>query len=352
MAKCETWKNEYHKASEHGVTELKMIHSRRRITPSLRRGGSVQCSLTSWACRSLRRRLWAAATLKDGPITDQPVKNLFFDVRSITSRLIVSRTLHLLRVLGIGVLSLSLDSASVIGSVPAVPLRLRSTIPEISTCRQLILVTTASWDEVSAMVHLYKRGVLGKAPWRKVGQPFAAVVGQRGLGWGIGLHGTGEAGAPQKREGDRKAPAGVFRLPTVFGIASPAHVSFLRLPYQQLTATTVAVDDPGSKYYNQIVDRSAIGYADWSRAESILRDGDSYRFGVMIEHNRQPFPGYGSCIFLHFWSRNHSGTAGCTAVDLADLRRLLRWLDSKKNPLIVQLPMPEYLRLKQNWGLP
>jgi zinc D-Ala-D-Ala dipeptidase len=263
---------------------------------------------------------------------------------------------HLLRVLVIGVLLWSSSYANgtgdAIGSVLVVSLRLRSGIPEISTCRQLILVTTGSWEDVSATVHLYKRGVRGKASWRRVGKPFPAVVGQRGLGWGIGLHGTGEAGAPRKREGDRKAPAGVFRLPTVFGVASPAQVSFLRLPYQQVTATTVAVDDPGSKYYNRIVDRSAISQPDWSSAESMLQVGDSYRFGVMIEHNQLPFPGYGSCIFLHIWSRDHSGTAGCTAVDLADLRRLLRWIDSKKNPLIVQLPMPEYLRLKQDWGLP
>jgi zinc D-Ala-D-Ala dipeptidase len=84
----------------------------------------------------------------------------------------------------------------------------------------------------------------------------------------------------------------------------------------------------------------------------MLQVGDSYRFGVMIEHNRQPLPGYGSCIFLHVWSRDHSGTAGCTAIDLSDLVRLLHWLDSRKNPLIVQLPVPEYLRLRPGWGLP
>jgi zinc D-Ala-D-Ala dipeptidase len=280
------------------------------------------------------------------------VKTLFFDVRSIIFRLIVSRTRHLPRVLVIGVLFWSFSYVNTIGSALAVSLGLRSAIPEISTCRQLILVTTASWADVSATVRLYQRDVRGKVSWRKVGQPFQAVVGRRGLGWGIGLHGTGEVGAPRKREGDRKAPAGVFRLSTVFGIASPGQVSFLRLPYQQVTAMTVAVDDPGSRYYNRIVDQSAVSQPDWSSAESMLQVGDRYRFGVMIEHNRQPFPGYGSCIFLHIWSRDHSGTAGCTAVDQADLKRLLRWLDVEKNPLIVQLPVPEYLRLKQDWGLP
>jgi hypothetical protein len=31
---------------------------------------------------------------------------------------------------------------------------------------------------------------------------------------------------------------------------------------------------------------------------------------------------------------------------------LLRWLDPKRNPLIVQLPAGEYEKLKQHWGLP
>jgi hypothetical protein len=31
---------------------------------------------------------------------------------------------------------------------------------------------------------------------------------------------------------------------------------------------------------------------------------------------------------------------------------LLRWLDPKKNPLLVQLPAGEYEQLKQPWGLP
>ena len=169
---------------------------------------------------------------------------------------------------------------------------------------------------------------------------------------GIGLHGTGAAGAPRKMEGDETSPAGVFRLFSVFGLANPAQVRFLRFPYQQITATTEAIDDPQSRYYNRIVDRAAIADPDWSSSESMLRVGGPYRCGIMIEHNWRPRPGLGSCIFLHVWDSARRGTAGCTAVSSAHLEQLLHWLDAQKNPLIVQLPLPEYFLLRRFWELP
>jgi len=129
-------------------------------------------------------------------------------------------------------------------------------------------------------------------------------------------------------------------------------MTFLRLPYQQVTERTEAIDDPRSRYYNRIVDRSTITHPDWSSSESMLRVGGRYRYGLMIQHNWQAEPGFGSCIFLHVWDNGQAGTTGCTATSLAHLERLLRWLDSKENPLIVQLPQPQYLRLRQSWRLP
>jgi L,D-peptidoglycan transpeptidase YkuD (ErfK/YbiS/YcfS/YnhG family) len=230
-------------------------------------------------------------------------------------------------------------------------LKLRTSIPEMSNCRQLIVVTSESWNAASASIRLFDR-TQGGRNWRQVAKAFSGVIGGRGFAWGIGLHGTGEAGAPRKKEGDESSPAGVFRLSSVFGLASSDQVRFLRFPYQQITATTEGIDDPQSKYYNRIVDRAAIAYPDWSRSESMLRVGGPYRCGIMIEHNWQRRPGCGSCIFLHVWYSAGRGTAGCTAMSSAHLEQLLHWLDAQKNPLIVQLPLHEYLRLRQFWQLP
>ena len=232
------------------------------------------------------------------------------------------------------------------------PGALRQSIPEIHSCRQLILVTTSSWNDVNGTVQLLERRQAGGTPWRKVGTPFPAVIGKRGFAWGIGLHGTGEPGTPAKQEGDQKSPAGVFQLFSVFGTASPEQLRFLRFPYEQVDASTEAIDDARSRYYNRIVDRAAIKRPDWSTSESMLSVPSQYRFGVMIEHNWSQVPGAGSCIFFHVWNRGRTGTAGCTAASLANLERLLHWLDANENPLIIQLPFPEYARLKGSWDLP
>jgi zinc D-Ala-D-Ala dipeptidase len=232
------------------------------------------------------------------------------------------------------------------------PLALRHAVPQILSCRQLIIVTTKGWNDMNASVRLLERATVGHTPWREVGDPVPAVIGTRGFAWGVGLHGTGQTGAPSKKEGDQRSPAGVFKLFAVFGTANPDRIGFLRFPYEQVTSTTEAIDDPHSRHYNRIVDRVVIKHPDWSSSESMVRVGGRYRLGVMIEHNWSQIPGLGSCIFLHVWSPDRGGTAGCTAVSLANLKRLLYRLDAEKNPLIVQLPLPEYDRLKQAWELP
>jgi L,D-peptidoglycan transpeptidase YkuD (ErfK/YbiS/YcfS/YnhG family) len=232
------------------------------------------------------------------------------------------------------------------------PANLSSTISELNVCRQLILVTTPNWNTLNATVHLYERPTAGATSWRETRGPIPAIIGNQGFAWGIGMHGTGAPGEPRKREGDLKSPAGVFRLAAVFGIADPAQAAFLRLPYRQVTSTTEAIDDPNSKYYNQIVDRKSIPHPDWSSAESMLQVGGRYRFGIVIAHNPGCIPGQGSCIFLHVWDKRYAGTTGCTAIGLNDLTCVLHWLDAKADPLIVQLPLPEYQRLKIPWALP
>jgi D-alanyl-D-alanine dipeptidase len=72
----------------------------------------------------------------------------------------------------------------------------------------------------------------------------------------------------------------------------------------------------------------------------------------MIEHNWRQIPRTGSCIFLHVWDSALLGTAGCTAMSSAHLEQLRHWIDVQNNPLIVQLPLPEYVLLRQSWELP
>jgi D-alanyl-D-alanine dipeptidase len=220
---------------------------------------------------------------------------------------------------------------------------------------QMIVVTTSDWKAVDGRLVRYERTTPHEL-WRTVGEPIPIVVGKNGLGWGIGVIATDAprvraASDPVKKEGDGKAPAGVFALGTAFGYA-PQALRGSKMPYLNLTPSTECVDDTSSKYYNRVVDRSAVA-ADWNSSEK-MRSVDLYRWGIVVGHNSMvtPAPGGGSCVFLHIWRGAGQGTAGCTAMPQIELETLLTWLDPMHKPLLIQLPEPEYRRLMHRWKLP
>jgi D-alanyl-D-alanine dipeptidase len=230
-------------------------------------------------------------------------------------------------------------------------------VPPTAGARQLILVTTRDWDAVAGTLRRFERKS-ARVSWSQVGADVPVVVGRAGLAWGVGLvappatSGTSKTSAPSKREGDGKAPAGVFRLGPAFGFATRREAAWLRTAYTPLTPSTECVDDVASRHYNLIVDRGALKAADWNSSER-MREVEGYRWGLVVAHNAAPpVAGLGSCIFLHVWAGPEKGTAGCTAMEQANLETLLRWLDPSKTPLLVQLPEAEYARLRAGWSLP
>jgi uncharacterized protein YijF (DUF1287 family) len=222
--------------------------------------------------------------------------------------------------------------------------------PIAADVTQLVVVLSARFDDWRARAQRYEREPGG--PFRRVGAALPAVLGGAGYGWGDGLHGRGappRREGPIKREGDRRSPAGVFSLGTVYGYAATA--SALRLPYRQATADTRCVDDPGSAHYNQIVSIAETGER-WRSAELMRRHDDLYELALEIEHNRSPVrPGHGSCIFAHVWAGPDVAVTGCTGFAKPDLRRLLEWL-KPRSAAWVALPQEEYLTLRAAWGLP
>jgi L,D-peptidoglycan transpeptidase YkuD (ErfK/YbiS/YcfS/YnhG family) len=217
--------------------------------------------------------------------------------------------------------------------------------------RQAIVVTTLNWDESAAVLQRYERKDI-HSPWRQVGNPVKAVVGRSGLGWGRGLQPEPTPAGPQKKEGDGKAPAGIFSLGTSFGYADVKEVNWIKLPYRRLTADFKCIDDAESSHYNRIVASSEVT-ADWKSHEDMLREDGQYRLGVVVGHNTNPVAaGSGSCIFLHIWIAPTEGTSGCTAVSAEDMEMLLRWIEPSSQPILIQLPEPEYGRLRPSWNLP
>lgn len=239
----------------------------------------------------------------------------------------------------------SLLSPLVAAAAPADPL---------ASAGQLLLVTAHDWHSTGATLRRFERKQ-ESAAWTAVGSPMSVSLGRHGLAWGRGLHPLTGIQGPIKREGDGRAPAGVFRLSAAFGDeqAVPAIADTAKLPFTPVSAELKCVDDSASRYYNQIVDRREIIDTDWQSHEEMRRDDGQYSLGIVVAHNAAlPVPGAGSCIFLHVWRAPGAPTAGCTAGTFDDLVMLFAWLDASRQPLLVQLPQREYQRRRSAWKLP
>lgn len=231
--------------------------------------------------------------------------------------------------------------------------RLTSPPPAWADARQLVLVTTADWDADHGQLRRYERAD-GEREWRLVGEPSPVMVGRAGSAWGIGLHPQVAVGR-QKREGDGRAPAGVFRIGTAFGYAADATTTW---PYQGMQASDYCIDVSDSPLYNRIVDANGVGAAAVAGSTEPMRrdlhaDGDQrYRWGFVIEHNPAHRAGAGSCIFAHLWKAQGETTAGCTAMAEPAMQQLLGWLQPPRRPVFVLLPLKEFDARRRAWGLP
>jgi zinc D-Ala-D-Ala dipeptidase len=220
----------------------------------------------------------------------------------------------------------------------------------IERSEQLIVVTTPDWAATTGSMRRFER-TSPTTEWHAVGIPVSVVVGRTGIAWGVGFDGVSSEG-PHKHEGDGKAPAGIFPLDTVFGFAPRDSMQAVRLPYAQLLPTTDCVDDTASSHYNTVVDRASVPRVDWNSAEH-MRQVAQYKIGVIVGYNAMPpVKGRGSCIFLHIWAGPESHTAGCTALDESELRKVIMWLDPGKEPAFVQLTVSDYSNLRARWTLP
>ena len=226
-------------------------------------------------------------------------------------------------------------------------LSVQASVPADSS--QLLVTITDDWDAPTGYLYTFVRDESG---WQRQPLETPVNIGRSGLAWGIGLHEV-QAGI-QKREGDGKAPAGIFYLGDAFGYLPEVATG---MSYQPMDATDFCIDVPGSPYYNQTVDAQEVGEAAvQGSSEGMRRDihyGDQqYRKGLFVQHNPENIDGAGSCIFIHLWKKHGAPTAGCTAFAEPTLDRLLVWLDRKAKPVYVALPRSEYVAKRAQWGLP
>jgi D-alanyl-D-alanine dipeptidase len=217
--------------------------------------------------------------------------------------------------------------------------------------RQCVVVVAPAWNSKTGLLSAFERSSV-KGDWKMRGPEIPVVLGKNGLGWGRGVIDAKNGSGPRKIEGDNRVPAGIFRFGPAFGYAPVRDAGWIKLRYVPLTKQTEGIDDPHSRYYNRLIDRSKVARVDWRTSEKMLRADSLYKWGVVVAHNPAATPGAGSCIFFHIWKNSSTATTGCTAMAESDLLRLLRWLDPAAHPLFVQMPLGDYKAFQRKFILP
>jgi L,D-peptidoglycan transpeptidase YkuD (ErfK/YbiS/YcfS/YnhG family) len=213
---------------------------------------------------------------------------------------------------------------------------------------QIIIGIAPTWDSMNGRLQRFDKTPEG---WRAAGPPIPVLFGKSGLAWGRGLI-NGEGQAPVKMEHDHRAPAGIFRIGTIYTYdrSLPPGADY---PFYTVGEGDAWVDDVRDPHYNEHVTVDAHHPPPWFEKQKMRRGDFAYRWLVEIRHNADPpWPGYGSAIFFHIRRGPTRPSAGCTTMAEKDLVELIRWLRANANPVYACLPQSEYQDRWKSWGLP
>jgi L,D-peptidoglycan transpeptidase YkuD (ErfK/YbiS/YcfS/YnhG family) len=151
----------------------------------------------------------------------------------------------------------------------------------------------------------------------KPGQPSRGVLRAGPLALPVAL-GRGGIKA-NKREGDGGTPRGSFRLKRLWWRAGRHPRPATALPVQRIMPDDGWCEDPADRHYNR-----RIKVPPKSKADRLARKDNLYDFIVELDHNTRPrIAGRGSAVFIHVARPGFAPTAGCVALDIKALRRLL-----------------------------
>lgn len=220
--------------------------------------------------------------------------------------------------------------------------------------RQVIVGIAEDWNSSHVTLSLFEKNSSGQ--WQLDGQAWKGRLGKNGLAWGLGLHPKPTQGLI-KKEGDRRAPAGIFQLGSAFGYAK----SITKKPsqsYRHITTRDLWVEDSSSPYYNSHLVIPHQPKTEFEK-DAQMKQGDfAHSLKLFIAHNaptsaKRATPKAGSAIFFHIWRGGGSKpTAGCTTMSQDQLKHLIAKVDPAKSPVYVLLPRSEYLKLRSSWRLP
>jgi len=205
----------------------------------------------------------------------------------------------------------------------------------VFSSQQIVLVVSDDLNSSTAHMECYEGSKI-------VCKDIKVNLGKNGLGWGLGELTLTHKEEVFKKEGDKKAPAGVFRLTSVFGYEK---IENLNMPYIQASKKLICVDDSKSPFYNQII----LAKGNEKSFEYMKRDDSLYKYGIVVGHNQKAKEQRGSCIFMHIQKGDNIGTAGCTSMRENDLKKIVFWLDESKNPILIQIPKSSSKEIKKKY---
>jgi len=219
-----------------------------------------------------------------------------------------------------------------------------------ATSSQCIVGIADDWNSSTVTLRFYEKSG-GK--WQQQGESWQGRLGKSGLVWGAGLHPV-PSGATTKKEGDWRAPAGVFGIGGAWGYDAKIR-KHRDLYYRQVTSRDLWVEDSTSKHYNRhlILDREPS--TAWEKKQQMKQSEPAHALKLFIAHNAAPnvVPGAGSSIFFHIWrAGGGKPSAGCTTMDEKKLRGLIARIDPSRKPLYVLLPKADYEEYRAAWKLP
>lgn len=235
-------------------------------------------------------------------------------------------------------------SSLLLFATPALAFRL----PDNTT--QCVVGTAKDWNSSYVTLALYQK-TGGK--WQQVGASWSGRLGKSGLVWGSGMS-TAPKGAVTKREGDNRAPAGVFSIGGAWGYEASIRKNPAQF-YRQVTPRDLWVEDSSSPSYNRNVVIDHNPATDWEKKQQMKQNDPAHKLKLFIAHNAPPkaIPNAGSAIFFHIWRDGGSRpSAGCTTMPEERLRWLIAHIDPSRHPVYVLLPQAEYQTRKAEWGLP
>jgi len=133
-----------------------------------------------------------------------------------------------------------------------------------------------------------------------------------------------------KREGDGGTPRGRFNPVRLWWRADRLPRPRTLLPMRRIRPADAWCENPTDRRYNRAFSRSANEPGD-----RLWRNDGLYDIFIEIDHNMRPrIAGRGSAVFLHVARPGFAPTAGCVALRLRDLRKLLSRVTTKTRILI------------------